>query len=123
MAFELVVSGIHLRYGALSVLEDVSFTLRQGEILAIVGPSGCGKSTLLGIIGGLLKPTRGRVVLDGAPPTDSLTPFTFVFQDFALLPWRSVEANVALPLEHHALGAAERGALVADAPRRARRAG
>src|SRR5438309_2307982 len=54
MAFELVVTGIHHQYGSLSVLEDVSFTIAQGEILAIVGPSGCGKSTLLGILGVLL---------------------------------------------------------------------
>src|SRR5262245_41113510 len=115
MAFELVVADLHHRYGTLSVLEDVSFTLRQGEILAIVGPSGCGKSTLLGILGGLLEPTRGQVSVVGDLPRDSLNPFTYIFQDFALLPWRSVTANVSLALEHHALARAERRARVADA--------
>jgi NitT/TauT family transport system ATP-binding protein len=115
MAFELVVSGIHHRYGALSVLEDISFTLRQGEILAIVGPSGCGKSTLLGIIGGLLRPERGTVSVTGEMPTATLNPFTYIFQDFALLPWRSVAGNVRLPLEHHRMPRAERETLVADA--------
>jgi NitT/TauT family transport system ATP-binding protein len=115
MGFELVVDGIGHRYGALSVLEDVGFTLRQGEILAIVGPSGCGKSTLLGILGGLLKPTRGSVAVVGDLPADTLNPFTYIFQDFALLPWRSVAANVRLPLEHQALSRAARAALVADA--------
>jgi NitT/TauT family transport system ATP-binding protein len=115
MAFELVVAGIQHRYGALAVLEDISFTIRQGEILAIVGPSGCGKSTLLGILGGLLKPTAGQVSVAGDLPRDSLNPFTYIFQDFALLPWRTVAANVALAIEHHPLARAERRARVADA--------
>src|ERR1700716_2786626 len=89
MAFELVVDRIHHQFGALSVLEDITFTIRQGEILAIVGPSGCGKSTLLGILGGLLQPTRGTVCVRGRMPPDTLNPFTYIFQDFALLPWRT----------------------------------
>jgi NitT/TauT family transport system ATP-binding protein len=115
MAFELVVSDINHCYGALSVLEDIGFSLAQGEILAIVGPSGCGKSTLLGILGGLLKPTSGNIEVSGAMPADSLNPFTYIFQDFALLPWRSVAGNVRLPLEHHPMQTAERERLVADA--------
>jgi len=115
MTFELVVADIQHRYGALSVLEDISFTIRQGEILAIVGPSGCGKSTLLGILGGLLKPTAGQVSVAGDLPPDSLNPFTYIFQDFALLPWRSVAANVALAIEHHPLSRTERRARVTDA--------
>src|SRR5882757_282481 len=114
MAFELVVSGLSHRYGALPVLGDISFAIPQGEILAIVGPSGCGKSTLLGIAGGLLQPTAGTVSVVGAMPP-SLNPFTYIFQDFALLPWRSVAANVRLPLEHHPVSAQEREALVAEA--------
>src|SRR3982074_3828087 len=114
MAFELVVSGVSHRYGTLSVLEDISFTIPQGEILAIVGPSGCGKSPLLGIAGGLLQPTAGTVSVSGAMPS-SLNPFTYIFQDFALLPWRSVAANVRLPIEHHPVSAHEREMLVAEA--------
>jgi NitT/TauT family transport system ATP-binding protein len=115
MPFELVVTGIHHQFGPLAVLEDVSFTIRQGEILAIVGPSGCGKSTLLGILGGLLQPARGTVAVRGQMPADSLNPFTYIFQDFALLPWRSVAGNVRMPLEHHALTRTARAARVADA--------
>src|SRR5712672_1909160 len=114
MTFELVVSGLSHRYGALSVLDDISFTIPQGEILAIVGPSGCGKSTRLGIAGGLLQPTAGTVSVVGAMPF-SLNPFTYIFQDFALLPWRSVAANVRLPLEHHPVSAQERETQVAEA--------
>ncbi len=115
MGFELHVSGIHHRYGALPVLEDVSVAIGEGEIVAVVGPSGCGKSTLLGIIGGLLRPSEGSVSVAGALPRDSLNPFTYIFQDFALLPWRTVAGNVSLALEHHKLPRAKRQALVADA--------
>ncbi|MBV9862246.1 MAG: ABC transporter ATP-binding protein [Alphaproteobacteria bacterium] len=115
---ELVVEGLSHRFGALTVLDDIGLRAGPGEIVAVVGPSGCGKSTLLGLIGGLLRPQCGQIRREGAPPVDSLNPFTFVFQDFALLPWRTVARNVALPLEHHPLRPAERAAMVVDALRR-----
>jgi NitT/TauT family transport system ATP-binding protein len=118
MAFELVVADLNHRYGSLSVLEGIGFTIRQGEILAIVGPSGCGKSTLLGILGGLLEATSGTVAIRGELPADTLNPFTYIFQDFALLPWRTVAANVGMPLEHQKLTRAERAARVDDALQR-----
>jgi len=105
-------------YDQLVVLEDITMHVREGEIVAVIGPSGCGKSTLLGIVGGILKATKGSVFLEGQPAADCLNPLTFIFQDFALLPWRTVAQNVALPLEHHGLSAAEREARVADALQR-----
>ncbi len=104
----LHIEKVSHRYGAVEALADLSLDIADGETVALIGPSGCGKSTLLGILGGLLQPTSGRVTLSGAPPSDSLNPFTYVFQDFALLPWRSVADNVALAIEHRALGASER---------------
>ena len=115
---DLIADHISHRFGALEVLDDVSFTVRAGEVVAIVGPSGCGKSTLLQILGGLLQPGAGAAELRGAPPADSFNPLTFVFQDFALLPWCTVEANVEFPLLHTGLGAPERRAIVDDALRR-----
>ncbi len=103
------------RYGSVEALDGIELDIADGETVALIGPSGCGKSTLLGIIGGLLQPTAGRVTLSGPPTQDSLNPFTYVFQDFALLPWRSVADNIALALEHRPLGAALRRARVADA--------
>ncbi len=80
-------------------LEDVSLEARQGEFIALVGPSGCGKSTLLRLIAGLLPPTRGRILFDGEVVLGPRADIGFVFQDVNLLPWRTVEANVRLPLE------------------------
>ena len=114
----LIVEKVGHAYGGLEVLDGIDLAVGAGEIVALIGPSGCGKSTLLSIVGGLLRPTRGTVAIAGAVPTDSLNPFTFVFQDFALLPWRTVEGNVALALEHHPIGAAERQERVAAALRR-----
>jgi NitT/TauT family transport system ATP-binding protein len=115
---DLIADQISHRFGALDVLDRVSFTVRSGEVVAIVGPSGCGKSTLLSILGGLLQPGAGRAELRGAPPPGSFNPLTFVFQDFALLPWCTVEENVAFPLLHIGLSIAARNAIVDDALRR-----
>src|SRR6478752_7015210 len=115
---DLIADHISHRFGTLDVLDDVSFTVRTGEVVAVVGPSGCGKSTLLSILGGLLQPSHGAAELRGAPPAESLNPLTFVFQDFALLPWSSVAENVAFPLEHVGLAADARRAIVEDALRR-----
>ncbi|MEH2521188.1 NitT/TauT family transport system ATP-binding protein [Bradyrhizobium sp. AZCC 1610] len=115
---DLIADQISHRFGGLDVLDNVSFTVASGEVVAIVGPSGCGKSTLLSILGGLLQPSEGRAKLRGAPPVGSLNPLTFVFQDFALLPWCTVDANVEFPLVHTALDAATRRAVVDDALRR-----
>jgi NitT/TauT family transport system ATP-binding protein len=115
---DLIADHISHRFGALDVLDDVSFMVGTGEVVAIVGPSGCGKSTLLSILGGLLRPSAGMAKLRGAPPADSLNPLTFVFQDFALLPWSTAEANVEFPLLHSGLSVGERRALVDDALRR-----
>jgi NitT/TauT family transport system ATP-binding protein len=115
---DLIADHISHRFGPLEVLDDVSFTVSAGEVVAIVGPSGCGKSTLLSILGGLLQPSSGLAELRGAPPAGSRNPLTFVFQDFALLPWCTVEANVAFPLLHIGLSVPERRAIVDDALRR-----
>src|ERR1700710_729755 len=115
---DLIADHISHSFDALEVLDDVSFAVSSGEVVAIVGPSGCGKSTLLSILGGLLQPSAGSAQLRGAPPSGSLNPLTFVFQDFALLPWCTVEENVEFPLLHTALALNERQAVVADALRR-----
>lgn len=115
---DLIADHISHRFGALDVIDDVSFTVGIGEVVAVVGPSGCGKSTLLSILGGLLEPSHGQAALCGAPPLDSRNPLTFVFQDFALLPWCTVEENVEFPLQHAMSHVSARRAVVADVLRR-----
>jgi len=117
-AMDVIVDVKRHSYDQLLVLEDIKMHVREGEIVAVIGPSGCGKSTLLSIVGGILKASEGGVFLEGHPPRDCLNPLTFIFQDFALLPWRSVAKNVGLPLEHHKLDTADMQARVADALRR-----
>ena len=102
------------RYGEVEVLRGIDLDIPTGKIVCVVGPSGCGKSTLLRLIGGLERPDGGRIVQVGDPPADSLNPLTYIFQDFALLPWRSVERNVSLVLEDHALPAGQAAAIIDD---------
>ncbi len=89
------------RFGATSVLPDVTLTIRDGELFAIVGPSGCGKSTLLHLLAGLDRPTSGRILFDGVDVT-GLEPrerdVALVFQSYALYPHMSVRENLAFPL-------------------------
>jgi NitT/TauT family transport system ATP-binding protein len=109
----LMLRGVCHAYGDLSVLADIELVAEPGEVMVLVGPSGCGKSTLLGIMGGLLAPTAGEIRCVGDVPDDCLNAFTYVFQDFALLPWRTVARNVALVLEGR-LSRAVRDAWVAE---------
>ncbi|HMG44246.1 MAG TPA: ABC transporter ATP-binding protein [Acidimicrobiales bacterium] len=81
------------------VLQDVDLSLRPGERVALIGPSGCGKSTLLNMIGGLLEPDEGQVTYDGGPIAGVNTDVGYMTQRDTLLPYRTVEANVALPLK------------------------
>lgn len=111
---DLTLDRITHGYGGLPVLEDVSLRIPAGEILCIVGPSGCGKSTLLRLIGGLERPASGAVLQLGDPPPDCLNPLTYVFQDFALLPWRSVEGNISLVLEDHDLSRERTRGIIGD---------
>ncbi len=106
---DIRLSSISHSYDDFEVMRDVSLDIPSGQIVCIVGPSGCGKSTLLRFIGGLERPKSGQIVQLGDPPENCLNPLTYIFQDFALLPWRSVSGNVSLVLEDHGIkGAAAR---------------
>ena len=110
----LEVRQVGHRFDDLTVLEGIELSVEAGEVLALIGPSGCGKSTLLSILGGLLRPSSGEVLREGELPEGCLVPMTYVFQDFALLPWRSVAGNVRLVLEDQPLAPAERDKRVAE---------
>ena len=98
----LSIHGISKSFGQTRALNDISFNVDEGEILALLGPSGCGKSTLLAIISGLERPDSGEVLWNGENLQD--TPahkrdFGLMFQDFALFPHMNVYANVAFGLK------------------------
>jgi NitT/TauT family transport system ATP-binding protein len=105
---DVVIENVRHAYERLPVLDGLSLEIRSGEIVCILGPSGCGKSTLLRLIAGVEQPDAGRILTRGCPSSRTLHPTAFVFQDFALVPWRSVVRNVELPLEHHPLSKQER---------------
>ena len=96
LAMEFVKAGGRER---LAALEDVSFTVLDGEIVSLIGPSGCGKSTLLNIAAGLALPTRGDAFVDGEPIRGPNPHIAFMLQKDLLLPWRSIAENVALGME------------------------
>jgi len=85
--------------GGLEALAEASLRVARGEFVCLLGPSGCGKSTLLHILGGLLRPTAGRVYFDGHRLQGPQQRIAYVFQKANLMPWRTALANVALPLE------------------------
>jgi NitT/TauT family transport system ATP-binding protein len=90
--------------GSVQALEQISFSVSEGEFVAVVGPSGCGKSTLLKVLAGLLPPSKGAALLRGTPITGPRRDIGVVFQSPVLLPWRSVLDNVLLPVDVQRLG-------------------
>ncbi len=97
----LTLSGVGVTFADTGeeVLRDIGLTVPGGSFVAVVGRSGVGKSTMLRVIGGLLRPTRGEVRLQGGDPLESAAPIGIVFQRDNLMPWRTVAENVRLPLE------------------------
>ena len=79
-------------------LEDVTFTVRRGEFLAIIGPSGCGKSTTLNVIAGLTSATSGKVMVSGKPVGETRIDLGYVFQQDSVLPWKKVIDNIQIGL-------------------------
>ena len=102
---KLQAIGLRMEYyqprtgGRLLALDNVNLTVEEGEFVTIVGPSGCGKTTFINIADGLLKPTAGRIMLDGRPIEGPGRDRAMVFQDPCLMPWRTVFKNVIFGLE------------------------
>lgn len=97
-AMGLELDRARLSYTETPVIHALSLAVRPGEILVLTGPSGCGKSTVLRALAGLLRPDAGQVLADGATITTTCRDRGVVFQDNALLPWRSVRSNIELAL-------------------------
>lgn len=97
----LVIEHLQKTYGQSPVpaLADLNLEVSPGELVTLLGPSGCGKTTALRIVGGLLEPSGGQVLIDGQPSLAPSRDKAMVFQHFNLFPWRTAEANVAFGLE------------------------
>ncbi|MEU0458404.1 ATP-binding cassette domain-containing protein, partial [Streptomyces sp. NPDC006129] len=106
----LALAGASLGRPGAPALDGVDLDVASGEILTVVGPSGCGKSTLLRTLAGLLAPLAGQLTQDGHPLTGPAADRALVFQEDALLPWRTLRANVELPLAIRGVPRAERRA-------------
>ena len=100
--------------GDIPASQDINLTIRRGEFITLVGPSGCGKSTLLNMIAGIFPPSGGSVSYDGQVVAGYNGHVGYMTQNDHLLPWRTVSANIAIPLEIAGLGRAERKARVAE---------
>jgi NitT/TauT family transport system ATP-binding protein len=101
---------------AVTALEGIDLTIRQGEFVSLIGPSGCGKSTLLRLIGDLTAPTTGSVRVNGKPATRARLDrdYGMVFQAPVLMDWRTIAKNIELPLEIMGFPAAERARRAGD---------
>ncbi|GAA2601871.1 ABC transporter ATP-binding protein [Winogradskya consettensis] len=93
------IDGVSRSFGPVQALKDIRLEVADGEFLTLIGRSGCGKSTLLRLIGGLDRPTGGRVLVDGEEVRKPRRDVAVNFQKPALLPWRTVLENVMLPVE------------------------
>ena len=114
---EIVFEDACASYGSFLAMGPASIRIRAGEFLAIVGPSGCGKSTFLNLIAGTLRPSAGRVLYNDKPVEGANQDVGYITQKNYCLPWRTVEANVRLPLEFRGFPRDERDRRVAEAIR------
>ena len=91
------INGISKHFGNVKAVDDVSFSIREGEFFSLLGPSGCGKTTLLRLLAGFEYPTNGNLLIDGsditALPPDK-RPTNMVFQNYAIFPHINVEQNI-----------------------------
>jgi len=89
---------VRTRAGLVPVLDDISFSVADGEFVAVIGPSGCGKSTLLGVLAGFERPDAGMVRVDGEPVDEPRRTAIFIFQQPSLFPWLDLRGNLLLAL-------------------------
>jgi ABC-type nitrate/sulfonate/bicarbonate transport system ATPase subunit len=106
MRSKIEIRGLNKSYdcdqGRLAVVEDISFTVRDGETVAIVGPSGCGKTTLMNMIAGFVQPDGGAVVIDGVPRSKPDAKGILITQHGSVFPWLTVRENLMFGLNGHA---------------------
>ncbi len=102
------VNNLTKSFGDLTVLNDINFTIKKGELLAIVGPTGCGKTTFLNCLSKLMPTTKGEILIDGEVANPRKHNISYVFQEPTCLPWRTVRENVAYGMEIKGVSKQER---------------
>ena len=95
----IVFDRVSVSFGALKVVEDVSYAIREGEFVSVIGPSGCGKTTMLNMVAGFMAPTAGQVRLDGNPVAQPGPDRGVIFQEYGVFPWLTVKQNIAFGLK------------------------
>ena len=104
----VAIENVTMAFGSFVAVQDVNLAVADGEFVAIVGPTGCGKSTILNAIAGLLKPAKGSVSIDGSLVSGIQNNIGYLFQQDALLPWKTAIENVELGPMFQGVGAGER---------------
>ena len=98
-AVKIKVHNLTKRFGDLTVLDQINFTIAKGELVAIVGPTGCGKTTFLNTLSKLMPATDGDILIDGEEANPQKHNISYVFQEPTCIPWRTVRENVAYGME------------------------
>ena len=98
---------LHRERKRLTALRNINLSVKRGEFVVLVGPSGCGKTTFINAVAGLVDPWEGTIEVNGRPVSGPGPDRAMVFQDYALMPWRTVESNVRMPFEFQKLGLSE----------------
>ena len=114
MKARIAFEHVSVDFGGLRVVDDVTYDIRDGEFVSVIGPSGCGKTTMLNIVAGFMRPSSGRVLLDGTPITGPGPDRGVIFQEYGVFPWLTVRENIAFGLKLGAsrVAVAEREAVV-----------
>lgn len=99
ITFDRVSKTFITKDGENHAVDDISFTVKEGEFISILGPSGCGKSTLLSMLAGLFQPTKGKILLNKQPVTAPCKEIGYMLQQDYLLGWRTIKQNILLGLE------------------------
>ncbi len=99
MPDKIVVKNLTKKFGELLVLDDISFTIKEGEFLCVVGPTGCGKTTFLNLLTRIYTMTKGDIYIDGKPADPKVHNISFAFQEPSAIPWLSVKENLKFGLK------------------------
>ncbi len=112
MKDKISVNNLTKKFGDLLVLDKISFDINQGEFVCIVGPTGCGKTTFLNLLTRLIKPTEGKLLIDGEPADPKKHNISFAFQEPSAMPWLTVKENLEFGMKIKKLPVSERNARV-----------